>query len=173
MNSPEYIQCSSCGDEVTSDSEFCPHCGSLFSETGTVWCDNHPEAEAEGICIICRTLACAECGRAVRGKFLCLSHAKVEVQQDWARVFQSTEINDSSLVKAFLESNGFKVLGQNFNSIGYVWDGGGDSSLSRSAISKPAKVFVPIPEYLKAEAALAEWKSGEAEPSEEDLNNRS
>ena len=78
----------------------------------------------------------------MHGKFLCHDHAKVEVRQDWARVFQSTEINDSTLVKAFLESNGFKVLGQNFNPMGYVWDGGGDSSLSRSAISKPAKKTV-------------------------------
>ena len=172
MNSPEYIQCSSCGDEVTSDSEFCPHCGSLFTETGSAWCDNHPEVEAEGICVICRTLACDECGKVVHGKFLCRDHANVEVQQDWARVFQSTDINDSTLARAFLESNGFKVLVQNFNSIGYVWDGGGDSSISRSALSKPAKVFVPIPEYLKAETALGEWKSGEAEAGEKDLDNR-
>jgi hypothetical protein len=44
-----------------------------------------------------------------------------------------------------------------------VWDGGGDSALSRSAISKPAKVFVPIPEYLKAKESLEEWKSGAVE----------
>ncbi len=172
MNSPEYIQCSNCGDEVTPDSEFCPHCGSLFSVAGSLHCDNHPVAEAEGICIICRTLVCKECGREVHGKFFCLEHTAVEVQQDWARVFQSSDINDSALVKAFLESNGFKVLVQNFNSIGFVWDGGGDSSISRSAISKPAKVFIPIPEYLKAEAALGEWKSGEAETDDKELDNR-
>jgi len=172
MNSPEYIRCSSCGDEVTPDSEFCPHCGSLFAEAGSLKCDNHRIAEAEGICIICRALLCRECGKEVHGKFFCHDHTTVEVQQDWASVFQSSDINDSALVKAFLESNGFKVLVQNFNSIGFVWDGGGDSSLSRSALSKPAKVFVPIPEYLKAEAALREWKSGEAETEDKELDSR-
>lgn len=172
MNSPEYIQCSRCGDEVTPDSEFCPHCGFLFSKAGKQHCDNHPDVKAEGICVICRTLICNECGKAVHGKHFCLDHTAVEVQQDWALVFQSSDINDSALVKAFLESTGFKVLVQNFNSIGFVWDGGGDSSISRSAISKPAKVFVPIPEYLKAEAALTEWKSGEAETDDKELDNR-
>ena len=172
MSSPKYIQCRNCGDEVTPDSEFCPHCGSLFSRAGTIRCDTHPDVEAAGICILCRTLACEECGKKVHGKFFCAEHTEIEVQQDWALVSQSTEINDSTLVKAFLESNGFKVLVQNFDSIGYIWDGGGDSSISRSALSKPAKVFVPIPEFLKAVAALEEWKSGAAETDERESDNR-
>jgi len=163
MESPEYISCSSCNEEVTPDSEYCPHCGVLFESAAGEKCDTHPANPAQGICIICRKLVCEECGKVVHGRHFCLDHKSVEVQQDWARVFQSTEINDSGLVKAFLESNGFKVLGQNFAPIGYVWDGGGDSAISRSNISKPAKVFVPIPEYLRAEEALKEWKSGEAD----------
>lgn len=172
MNSPDYIQCSKCGEEITRDSDFCPHCGSLFSEAGRVKCDQHPDTEAEGICIICRTLCCGKCGSEVSGRFFCVAHKGVEVQQDWSRVFQSSEINDSALVQAFLESNGFKVLVQNFNSVGFVWDGGGDSPISRSALSKPAKVFVPIPEFLKAEAALEEWESGRADADEDEADNR-
>ena len=70
------------------------------------------------------------------------------------------------MVKAILESSGHKVLVQNFAPVGYVWDGGGDSALSRSALSKPAKVFVPIPEYLKAKESLEEWKSGTVDGKE-------
>jgi hypothetical protein len=102
----------------------------------------------------------------VNGRTLCIDHQKIEIQQDWARVFQSTEIGDSELVKAVLESEGFHILVQNFNSIGFVWDGGGDSPISRSNISKPAKVFVPIPEYLKAAETIEEWNSSEIEPEE-------
>jgi hypothetical protein len=50
---------------------------------------------------------------------------------------------------------------QNFNSVGFIWDGGGDSPISRSNINKPAKVFVPIPEYLDAMEEIVEWKSSE------------
>jgi RNA polymerase subunit RPABC4/transcription elongation factor Spt4 len=168
VNSPEYINCSNCNEEITPDSEFCPHCGVLFPEASKEQCDTDTGQAATGVCIICRKLVCDECGKQVHGRMLCLDHRKVEVQQDWARVFQSTDINDSELAKVLLESNGFRVLGQNFAPIGYVWDGGGDSALSRSNISKPAKVFVPIPEYLRAEEALKEWKSGEAEARDQE-----
>ena len=168
MDSPEYISCSACNEEITPDSEFCPHCGVLFDGAADEKCDTHTSNLARGICIICRKLVCGECGKVVYGRRFCLEHQNVEVQQDWARVFQSSDINDSGLVKALLESTGFKVLGQNFEPVGYVWDGGGDSPVSRSNVSRPAKVFVPIPEYLRAEEALREWKSGEADIGEQE-----
>jgi hypothetical protein len=93
----------------------------------------------------------------------------VEVQQDWAEIFRSTDINESEMVKAILETSGHKVLVQNFAPIGYVWDGGGDSALSRSALGKPAKVFVPIPEYLKAKESLDEWQSGTVDGKDSDV----
>jgi hypothetical protein len=136
-----------------------------------VKCDTHPLVAAAGICIICRKLICDECGKIVRGRCFCLDHQRVEVQQDWALVFKSTDINESEFAKSFLESNGFKVLVQNFTPMGYAWDGGGDSPLSRSNLNKPAKVFVPIPEYVKAEEAVREWKSGNAETQESDTDN--
>lgn len=167
MKSSEYISCSRCGEEITADSDFCPHCGTLFSKAAALMCDSHGASPAIGICIICRKLSCGQCGKDVKGRFLCREHGEVEVQQDWARIFQSSDINDSELVKSFLESNGFTVLTQNFAPVGFVWDGGGDSSLSRSNISKPAKILVPIPEYLKAEAAIREWRSGAIETPDE------
>jgi hypothetical protein len=83
------------------------------------------------------------------------------VEQDWAEVFRSTELSEAELVKSVLESIGHKVQVQNFNSVGFIWDGGGDSPISRSNINKPAKVFVPIPEYLDAMEEIVEWKSSE------------
>jgi RNA polymerase subunit RPABC4/transcription elongation factor Spt4 len=168
MSTPEYITCSNCSEEITPDSEFCPHCGMLFAEGSQEPCDNHPDRTASGICIICHKLVCEECGKQVHGRIFCLDHQKIEVQQDWARVFQSTDINDSELAKVLLESNGFKALGQNFAPVGYIWDGGGDSPQSRSNVRKPAKVFVPIPEFLRAEEMLREWKSGEAEARDQE-----
>ncbi|HTY37512.1 MAG TPA: hypothetical protein VMH23_10390 [Bacteroidota bacterium] len=164
MDSSELISCPACLEEITSDSEFCPHCGVLFEAAAGEKCDTHPGNPAVGICIICRRLTCKECGKVVYGRHFCLDHKSVEVQQDWARVFQSTDINDSELVKSLLESSGFKVLVQNFMAIGGVWDGGGDSSISRSNLNKPAKVLVPIPEFLKAEESLRDWKNAHPEP---------
>ena len=159
----EFIKCSHCGEEITEDSDFCPHCGVLFAEAGKVFCDLHPLEPGAGVCIICRKLCCEECGAVVRGRYFCSAHRKIKVEQDWAEVFRSTEIADAELVKSVLESAGQKVLVQNFNSMGFIWDGGGDSPISRSNINKPAKVFVPIPEYLDAVQELEEWRSSQTD----------
>jgi hypothetical protein len=131
----------------------------LFTEAENVFCDSHSQQKATGICIICRKVCCKECGAKVQGRYFCLIHNKVKVQQDWAEIFRSTEISDAELVRSVLESTGHKVQVQNFNSIGYAWDGGGDSPISRSNINKPAKIFVPIPEYLDAVKVIEEWQS--------------
>jgi hypothetical protein len=86
----------------------------------------------------------------------------VEVEQDWALVYSSNDVNDAELAKSVLEEAGFKVVTRDFLPIGYVWDGAGDSSFSRLALKKPAKVFVPIQDYLSASEALDEWSGGEA-----------
>jgi hypothetical protein len=159
----EIGHCWRCNQEVTSDSDFCPHCGTLFEQTGILSCPNHPGERAVGVCIIDREPGCGSCLKPVTGKFLCTEHEEVEVRQDWAIAFESTDINEAELVKSVLASNGFTVHVQNFNSIGFVWDGGGDYSVSRSNIGKPAKIFVPIPEYLKAIEVIKEWSSAESE----------
>ena len=168
MGELQYVNCPKCTEEITDDSDFCPHCGVLFAGASGQLCDQHPQRPATGICIICRKLLCQDCNKAARGRVFCSEHRNIEVQQDWARVFQSTEINESQMVRGFLEGAGHKVLVQNFAPVGFVWDGGGDSALSRSALSKPAKIFVPIPEYLKASESLEEWKSGAVDSKESD-----
>ena len=159
----QYGKCSHCGGDVTLDSDFCPHCGILFPASEHVLCETHQTVQASGVCIICRKLVCPRCSKVVHGRTLCTDHSGVEVQQDWARVFQSTEINDSELIKSVLEKAQYHVLVQNFGSIGYAWDGGGDSPQSRSNLSRPAKVFVPIPEFLEASRTVREWQSSNSD----------
>ena len=105
-------------------------------------------------------IVCDACGTLVSGRAFCPDHAMVQVQQDWAEVFSSAEVEEAELCKSVLESNGFKVQVQNFQSVGYVWGGGGDSMISRSNLGRPAIVLVPIPEYLEAARTLAEWSEG-------------
>jgi len=159
----QYRKCPRCAEEVTEDSDFCPHCGVLFAPAKGVFCETHQDREATGVCIICRKLVCPLCSKSIHRRTFCADHVDVEVQQDWSRVFESTDINDAELIKSVLEKAQYRVLVQNFGSIGYAWDGGGDSPQSRSNLSRPAKVFVPIPEYLEAIRAVEEWQSS-AEP---------
>jgi len=99
----------------------------------------------------------------VDGRTFCSLHEEVKVEQDWAEVVCTTDITEAEMIRSVLESLGHKVQLQNFNSIGYIWGGGGDSPISRSNINKPARVFVPIPEYLDSVKELEEWRSSQTD----------
>lgn len=159
-------QCISCQGEVTGDSDFCPHCGVMFEQAGVTSCDSHPAEAAKGVCIICRRLLCRQCGSRKSGRWFCVDHKSVEVEQDWALIFESPDINEAELAKSFLQTVGVHVVVRNFGPNTAVWDGGGDSLFSRQALNRPAKLFVPIPEYEQSRLALEEWESAEGiEPS--------
>jgi RNA polymerase subunit RPABC4/transcription elongation factor Spt4 len=158
-----YRHCDNCKGEITQDSDFCPHCGMLFEEAGEIPCDSHADRRGWGVCIICRKVVCDEDGILVDGRAFCPEHDQVVVQQDWAQVFSSSDVEEAELCKSVLEANGFKVQVQNFQSVGYVWGGGGDSMISRSNLGRPAIVLVPIPEFVKAAEMLAEWEAGTIE----------
>lgn len=156
------ITCSNCQGEVTEDSEYCPHCGYLLTDE-PLHCELHAENEASGVCIVCRRLVCERCSEESDRRVFCLDHLDVVVDGDWAEVYRSTDINEAELAKAVLQESGFRVEVQNFGSIGYAWDGGGDSPLSRVNLNSPAKVFVPLNEYLNARHVLDDWRRGTPE----------
>ena len=85
------------------------------------------------------------------------------VEDEWALVFESTDVTEAGLVKSVLESGGYHVQVRSFGSVGYVWDGGGESPLSRSLLGQPARVYVPIPEFLTASETLEGWRTSKPE----------
>ena len=157
----ENTTCENCEREVTGDSDYCPHCGFLTEGGGRAMCETHPLSHAVGVCIVCGRVLCELCGEMNEDRVFCSEHLDVVVEDDWAEVLTSTDINEAELAKAVLESVGIHVQVQDFGSIGFAWDGGGDSSLSRSQLGKPARVFVPLSEYVQALDALRDWKSSE------------
>lgn len=153
-------ECGSCGSTCSAGSDFCPSCGTLFESAGDVACSRHASRAASGVCVICQEPFCSACLKLVEGKALCADHLSIKIEQDFALVYSSSDIKDAELAKAILESRGFHVVGRDFTPIGYVWDGAGDTSLSRSLLRKLAKVFVPVPDYMRALVVLNEWSTG-------------
>ena len=99
------------------------------------------------------------CGRRSRGYRSLSPILSPAFDGDWAEVFRSTDVHDAELAKSLLEDAQYHIETQNFGSIGYAWDGGGDNPQSRSNLNNPAKIFVPIDEYLKAKEALDDWRN--------------
>lgn len=161
----ELTSCEHCGEEVTVDSDFCPHCGYLFEGAGSVHCETHPSTEAIGLCIICRRPLCASCGTAVHDRLFCGTHKDLVVIQDWVRVVESTDVYEAEMAKSLLENHGVHVQPQNFGSVGFVWDGGGELPLARKQLGQPARIFVPIPEYEQAIEVLHDWESSNSQPT--------
>lgn len=155
----EFITCSNCEGEVTEDSDFCPHCGYLLTDA-PLRCELHPDKEANGVCIVCQRLVCEMCSEESERRVFCLDHLNVIVDGDWAEVFRSTDVHEAELAKSLLLDAKHHLETQNFSSIGYAWDGGGDAPQSRSNLNNPAKIFVPLNEYLKAREVLEEWRTG-------------
>ena len=157
------VVCEYCERTATADSDFCPYCGVLFEKAGLVACQSHPLDRAAGVCIICQRPLCESCIEIDRHRIFCSDHQDVVVEDEWALVFESTDVTEAGLVKSVLESAGYHLQVRGFGSIGYVWDGGGESPLSRSLLGQPAQVYVPIPEFLHASETLEGWRSSTPE----------
>ncbi len=138
----ELTTCANCNNEVTEDSDFCPHCGYLFKDAPPVKCETDLDREASGVCIICQKLVCPLCREVKNKRLFCLDHRAVVVEQDWAMVVQARSVADAEMRKNFLDENGFHTIAQNL----------GMRIRNRAA----ARVFVPIPDYLKAKEMLEE-----------------
>lgn len=159
----EYILCMSCGEEVTPDSDFCPHCGVMYELAGKQSCETHPSETATAVCIICRRVLCAQCRFMREGRSFCGDHEAVRVEQDWAVVYESQDPADAQLVKSFLDSIGQKSLVREVVPYGFAWDSGGHGDVSFHMINRGVSVFIPIPDFLAAEENLRAWESGERE----------
>lgn len=164
---PELITCSNCQGELLDDSDFCPHCGYLLTDE-KLFCELHPPKGAVGVCIICQRLVCEMCSEESEHRVLCLDHLEVIVDGDWAEVFRSTDVNEAELAKSLLQDAKHHVEIQNFGSVGYAWDGGGDNPQSRSNLNNPSKIFVPLDEYVGAKQMLDDWR--DAKPEFDSIN---
>lgn len=138
----EPTTCANCDNEVTEDSDFCPHCGYLFKDAPSVKCETDLDQEASGVCIICQKLVCPRCREIKYGRLFCMDHRTVVAEQDWAMVVESRSLVDAEMCKNYLDENGIQTVEQNLG--------------IRVRNRGTARVFVPIPDYLRAKKLLEE-----------------
>ncbi|MDD8019200.1 MAG: zinc ribbon domain-containing protein [Bacteroidota bacterium] len=142
-------ECENCNGKYEFDSDYCPHCGTLFAED-QYSCTNHPTGVAAGVCVICHQLFCEKCLTKKNGRYLCSDHAAVEVSEGWALVFKSSDYIEAEIIHGKLESAGITTNRRNTGNIATLADGFIDNALGRTIFKYPIKIFVPSNHYLEA-----------------------
>lgn len=151
--------CEICETELKGDENFCPACGTLFEEN--IFCTNHSDKAAEGVCLVCQKSFCKKCGKMYNGYFLCDEDSEYEIYEGMAKVYGSNDHLQINYYKEILEHEGFHpfIYSRKSNSLHL---GAPDFSLFRPAGDSPSilinefKLLVPLGEVLKAEEILNE-----------------
>lgn len=101
--------CPNCEEFVTKDDTFCDNCGLLlpripFEETPE--CENHPDADAIGGCVICGKPVCAECAREQNGRIFCENDDHLNMHQGFVVAYTTSTDYEAEMIKANLEGAG-------------------------------------------------------------------
>jgi len=153
----DILTCSDCHNQMKTEDQFCPHCGSAF-EKG-LSCTNHHDREAQGVCIICCVPYCSDCGGRTNKLFLCSNHYGLEIYEGLARVFGVSDAVMAQYVQTSLRQAGLHpfLFSRKASPISL---GAPDHTLFRASgeydghIINEIKVMVPCQEVLKAERVL-------------------
>jgi hypothetical protein len=94
----------------------CPHCKRELADeaacSGCGWlldpgqCERHPDREARGECVICRSAVCAECDAEEVREFICPAHYDVPIVDGWAQIYTTTDDVEAQLLRENLRSEG-------------------------------------------------------------------
>ena len=148
IESDNLLTCEICNNSVKEDDDYCPYCGSLFIDE--IFCDNHSDILAEGVCIICCTPCCKNCGVKINNHFLCNKHSHYEIYEGMAKVYETVDETDVLFSKNSLEQNGLHPVLLYRHSL----YGGSGFSYGIKGTESDIKMMVPFQEVLKAEEIL-------------------
>ena len=160
--------CDRCGSDASPQSAWCTQCGSLFNPGVT--CATHPNAGAEGVCVLCGKACCRRCGSWVSNVFLCDDHYGCEIREGMAKVYSSPDTLQVKATAALLEQAGYHpfLTSRRFNPGGGLlsaYPGGVLGSQFGGGMS----IFLPFTEYTGAKALIADPEflpPGEKDPGE-------
>jgi hypothetical protein len=146
----ESVRCRRCGEEFKA-ADACPACGLAI---GSLTCDRHPDATAEGRCVICGRASCAECGGSDRRVHLCAEHAGIPVIQGWAQIYSNTSEFEAQLLRENLTAEGIeaRIFSQK--------DAMFSVDLGELSI---VRILVPAWEYDRAERVIRDHMDAEGE----------
>lgn len=145
--------CPHCEQQIASDNEACPACGTLFVSAA---CENHPDREAKGSCVICGRRLCGDCDIEAGSHHACRDHAEIPVFEGWAQLYTTANEVEAELIRENMEAEGIdaEVLSQHDRALAFSL---GDFSRIR--------VLVPAFAYLEAQPILSRHMDASGEVS--------
>jgi RNA polymerase subunit RPABC4/transcription elongation factor Spt4 len=153
----EKLVCLNCEFLIKKDDDYCPNCGTIFSEN--IKCTHHIGTEAEGVCLICLQPFCKKCGLVVNNVFLCDKHSNYEIIEGMGRIYGSNDFLELSYFKEILEKEELHPFLYSRKS-SPISLGGVDYSLFRASgefdghLINEIKLMVPLSEIIAAEKLL-------------------
>jgi len=148
--------CELCNNLVKAEDDFCPECGALFADN--LFCENHADILADGVCILCALPFCERCGATINNHFLCNEHNAYEIFEGMVRVYGTLNDVAAQHAKTCLEQAGLHpVIFCRHQPMGgarivyALFEAQGDYY---GNLVNEIKVMVPCQEVFKAEEVL-------------------
>lgn len=145
-------RCARCGSEY-AEGEACPACGAIRVPAA---CDDHPDQQAVGLCVVCGRTVCGACGADDRRRrpHLCDEHRGITLIEGWAQVYTTTGEFEAQLVRDNLHAEGIdaQILSQRDNIFAVEV---GELSIVR--------ILVPVWQYAHAQAVIRDHMDAEGE----------
>ncbi len=107
------VFCFNCQEPVSANDTFCNNCGVLLEEIPgdeTPECENHPDRDAVGGCVICGKPLCEDCAREQNGRVFCESDEHLNVHQGFVVVYTTSTDYEAEMIKANLDGAGIHAL---------------------------------------------------------------
>ncbi len=148
--------CETCGEEFQREDQFCPHCGVVLhagkEASPALVCAAHPDAPADGSCVICHRMLCASCARTRNGRIFCDNDDHVKAAFNWVVACTTSTEQEAEMIKANLEGAGIGVFVLPQRDRMYV------TTVGDLAV---VEVMVPVESLDEARAYLSSLESGE------------
>jgi hypothetical protein len=147
-------RCPRCRKGTEPGQTACTHCGAALSDA--LKCAAHAGRPATGVCRVCETAFCAECGKRKNGYFLCGNHAAMPVIEGMAGVFGGEDELSIRYLESILKEAGLHphLYIRRVHPISPAFHMIGNLQETQGRISNAILILVPFNEVLEALSLL-------------------
>ncbi|PLX28443.1 MAG: hypothetical protein C0600_09705 [Ignavibacteria bacterium] len=105
--------CPNCKEFVQENDTFCDNCGVILpreEESDSPECENHPDADAIGGCVICGKPVCEGCSTRHNGRIFCENDDHLNMHQGFVVAYTTSTDYEAEMIKANLEGAGINAV---------------------------------------------------------------